>query len=71
MSWFLLSVKLEYLIEDYGTAETLQDHKTISHKSCRNKFSDVKLYRREKRQNFSECEDKSLVAKNPINPGNI
>ena len=50
MNWFPSSLNLEQLNEGHGIAETLQKHKAKWHKSCRNKFSDLKIYRQEKRK---------------------
>ncbi|CAC5382290.1 unnamed protein product [Mytilus coruscus] len=59
LNWFPSTLNLEQLNEGHGIAQTLQNHKAKWHKSCRNKFSNLKISRQEKRKHMSEAEDSS------------
>ncbi|CAC5367122.1 unnamed protein product [Mytilus coruscus] len=59
LNWFPSTLNMEQLNEGHGIAQTLQNHKAKWHKSCGNKFSNLKISRQEKRKHMSEAEDSS------------
>ena len=54
LNWFPLTLNLQQLDDGNVIASTFQSHKAILHKSCRNKFSDLKISRQEKRKQTSD-----------------
>ena len=59
LNWFPVPIRLEHLKKGGGIAETLQHYKAKWHKSCRNKFSHMKISRQEKRKHSLGTEEQS------------
>ncbi|KAK3104423.1 hypothetical protein FSP39_001776 [Pinctada imbricata] len=58
LDWFPVTVNLDILKKEGSIGSTLQQYKAKWHKSCRNKISDLKISRQEKRKQ-SEVEERS------------
>lgn len=63
MNWFPSKLNLEMLNEGSGIADTLQKNKAKWHKSCINKFSDLKISRQEKRKRDQDVEAFGNISK--------
>ena len=59
LNWFPADISVEHLDDGNGMAITLQKYEAKWHKTCRNKFSDLKIDRYEKRKRKEESEGTS------------